>query len=365
MFKIKEITGFLKQLAPEALQENYDNAQLICGNPETIVEGVLTTLDCTEPIVEEAKSNGCNLIVAHHPIVFTGLKKLTGSNYVERTIIQAIKSDIAIYAIHTNYDNVLHGVNAEICNRIGLVNQRILAPKHSLLSKLETFVPFEHTKKVQDALFEAGAGQIGNYSGCSFQSTGQGTFNPNEHTDPFIGKPNQQEIVAEKKIEVIVPNYLTGKVLSALKSSHPYEEVAYYLTSVANTWQEVGSGMIGDFEKPIETKSLLDQLKAKFKLSFLKHTKILKGEVQKIAVCGGAGSFLIKRAIAAGADVFITSDIKYHEFFDAEDLITVVDVGHFESEQFTADLLKRNLEERFSELKISTAKTNTNPVNYY
>lgn len=363
--KIKDITNYLESIAPLPYQESYDNAGLLTGSPSDELTGVLFTLDCIESIIDEAISKKCNLIVAHHPIVFGGLKKLTGRNYVERTVIKAIKNDIAIYAIHTNLDNVLNGVNAKIAQKLGLQSTKILLPKRNLLKKLTTFVPLPDAEKVLQALSKAGAGNIGNYTNCSFTVIGEGTFMPNAQANPHIGTQGTLEKVQEMRIEVIFPAHLEGRVLGALKQAHPYEEVAYYVHLLENENQDVGSGMIGSLPEQMEESDFLAYLKEKMQVSCIKHTQLLNKKVKKIAVCGGAGGFLLRNAISANADVFITSDYKYHEFFDADGQIVIADIGHYESEQFTKDLLFELLSAQFSGLPLHISEVNTNPVLYF
>lgn len=361
---IKEIIDHLESFAPPAYQESYDNSGLLTGHPTHNISGILTTLDCTEAVVEEAIERKCNLIVTHHPIIFKGLKKLTGSNYVERTVIKAIRNNIAIYAIHTNLDNVQTGVNKKICEKIGLKNTRILSPKNDVLTKLVTFIPKASTDAVLAALYEAGAGQIGNYENCSFRVDGTGTFKPNEQANPTIGENLRQEEVSETRVEVIFPAYLQPKVLSELKKAHPYEEVAFYLTKLANSNQEVGSGMMGELDTAEEPSEFLKRLKISMDLKVIRHTPILGQPIRKIAVCGGSGSFLLPQAQQAGAQMYITADFKYHEFFDAEDRIIIADIGHYESEVFTGELLREVLIKKFPTFAINFSRTVTNPISY-
>ncbi len=362
---IKDITNFLETIAPCSLQEDYDNAGLITGNAKDFCSGTLISLDCTEAIVQEAIEKNCNLIIAHHPIVFKGLKKLNGSNYVERTIIKAIKNDIAIYAVHTNLDNVLAGVNGKIAEMLGLQNVHILSPKKDILKKLIVFAPKENEEKLSEALFAAGAGNIGNYSECSFTTTGIGTFKPGENTDPFIGSIGLKNIDEEVRIEVIFPGWLQNNIIKVMKDNHPYEEVAYDIYSLDNYYQEVGSGIIGQLTQPINEADFLEQLATVFKLKIIKHTLLKNLPCKKIAICGGAGSFLINNAKVAGADVFITSDVKYHEFFDADAQMLLIDIGHYESEQFTIELLLDLLSNKFPNFAIQKTGVNTNPVQYF
>lgn len=363
-FTIKEITDHLESFAPPAYQEAYDNSGLLTGDSSHAVSGILITLDCTEAVVEEAIERSCNLIVAHHPIIFKGLKKLTGSNYVERTVIKAIRNNIAIYAIHTNLDNVHTGVNRKICEKIGLKNVGILVPKNEVLSKLVTFIPKQNAEIVMAALYEAGAGQIGNYKNCSFRVDGTGTFKPNEKANPSIGKRLAQEVVTETRVEVIFPRYLQSKVLLALKKTHPYEEVAFYLTNLNNPNQEVGSGMVGELEPPQEPSEFLKRLKVSMDLKIIRHTRLLDQPIKRIAVCGGSGSFLLPQAKEAGAQMYISADFKYHEFFDAEDKLIIADIGHYESEVFTKELLGEVLTKKFRTFAINFSRTVTNPISY-
>jgi dinuclear metal center YbgI/SA1388 family protein len=362
---IKEINNHLEQLAPLSYQESYDNAGLIVGNVNTEITGVLICLDSTEEVIDEAIEKGCNLVIAHHPIIFKGLKKLTGKNYIERTIIKAIKNDIAIYATHTNLDNVVGGVNFKIAQILDLQHIKVLYPKSQLLMKLIVFVPVENSKTVLAALHEAGAGVIGNYNHASFRSEGTGTFRPNELANPTIGAANIDEEVHENRVEVIFPAYLKSQVLAAMYRSHIYEEVAHDIILLENQNQEVGSGAIGELFDEMSEKDFLQFLKLRMNLSVIRHTKLLNKPIKKIAVCGGAGGFLLNDAISQGADIFITADYKYHEFFDADNRIIIADIGHYESEQYTKDLLKDYICKKMINFAVHLSGTPTNPVNYY
>ena len=362
---IAEIITPLEKFAPTFYQESYDNCGLLTGSSNWICNGVLCTLDATEAVVLEAKEKGCNLIVAHHPIIFSGLKKIIGKNYVEQTIITAIKNDIAIYAIHTNLDNVLAGVNNKIADKLNLINRKILAPKQNLLSKLIVFAPENAVEKVKAAIFSAGGGDIANYSECSFSTQGIGTFKGNENSNPIIGEPLIRSVINEIKIEIILPNYLQHYVVSKMIEAHPYEEVAYDIVPLNNTYQTVGSGIIGEVELEISELEFMNLLKKQFNLQVIKHTTLLNKSIKKIALCGGAGSFLIKNAIAEKADIYITSDIKYHEFFDAENKIIVADIGHWESEQFTVELLEEVVKAKFPTFAVLKSGVKTNPIEYF
>lgn len=365
MTTIRQVTQALEALAPLAYQESYDNAGLIVGDPAAEVTGVLTSLDCTEAVVEEAVARGCNLVVAHHPIVFKGLKKLNGKNYVERAVIRAIKSDVALYAIHTNLDHVRGGVNFKIAEKLGLEAVRILAPKRETLLKLVAFVPVDSTQAVLEALYAAGAGGVGDYKNCSFRVEGTGTFLPTEGTNPAVGEVGQAEEVTEDRIEVLLPVPLEGAVLAALRQAHPYEEVAFYLQKLENGNQDVGAGAIGTLPETLDERDFLRFLKARMNLNVIRHTSLRGRPVRTVAVCGGAGSFLLGDALRQGADAFVTADFKYHEFFDAENRLVVCDVGHYESEVFTKDLLRDVLAKKFTTFAVEISETPTNPVNYF
>lgn len=362
---IGTILQALEQWAPPCLQEEYDNAGLITGNPTWHCSGILVSLDATEAVIQEAIDLGCNLVVSHHPIVFRGLKKINGKNYVERALIKAIKHDIALFAIHTNLDNVLHGVNSRMADRLNLVNRQILQPKKGLLEKLVVFVPESHKEPVQNALFAAGAGKIGQYDECSFSSNGAGTFRASETANPFVGEKGQRHTEAEARVEVIYPVWLQKTILHALLQAHPYEEVAFDCYPLTNTYKETGSGLIAELPEPIPAETLLERVSKAFEQPFIRYAAGSGREIRKIALCGGAGSFLIGAARAAGADAFITADLKYHEFFDAENDLLLLDIGHFESEQFTIDLIIDFIREKFPNFAVRKSGEITNPVRYF
>jgi len=363
--KISDIISFLEACAHPFLQEHYDNAGLITGKREWECTGVTCSLDATEDVVKEAISNRCNLIVAHHPIIFSGLKKINGKNYVERTIIAAIKNDIAIYAIHTNLDNVIKGVNGKIAAMLGLKDISILSPKENTLKKLFTFAPVDKAQRVRNAIFEAGGGHIGNYSECSFNSEGTGTFKGEEGANPYVGEPGKPHHENEIKIEVIFPAWLESRIITAVKAVHPYEEVAYDVVNLANKHNGIGSGVLGYLAEPVKEADFLAYLKKMFKLRVIRHTSLLNKPIRKVALCGGAGSFLVPSALSANADIYITADMKYHEFFDADSRIVIADIGHFESEQFTIDLLAEILEQKFPNFAVLKTNVQTNPVRYF
>lgn len=364
MLSVQHIVRFLHDTAPFNYQESYDNSGLLVGDPDREVTGILVALDCTEAVVDEAIAAGANVIVTHHPIIFKGLKRLTGSNYVERTVMKAIENKIALIAIHTNLDHYRFGVNHVIANKLGLGNQRILAPKEATLFRIGVYVPNAAAEAVRTAMADAGAGQIGDYDQCSFSTEGTGRFRPNAQANPHIGSANELETVAETRIEVVVHQHVLRTVEQAMRQAHPYEEMAYDIVALSNTDSYIGSGMVGDLSEPMETLEFLQFLKATFYCGVVRYTVPIAETVQRIAVCGGAGGFLLNDAIRAKADVFITADYKYHEFFDAEGKIVIADIGHFESEQFTSEWLVALLMKKFTTFAVRLANVNTNPINY-
>jgi dinuclear metal center YbgI/SA1388 family protein len=363
--KIVDLIAAIEVFAAPELQEEYDNAGLITGNSSWDCSGVLCSLDVTPEVVQEARVKNCNLIIAHHPIVFKGLKRINGKSYVEQVIIEAIKYDIAIYAAHTNLDNVVLGVNGKIASLLGLVRTSILHPKNKMLRRLITFAPKDKAEAVRQAVFKAGAGHIGKYSECSFNSEGTGTFKAEAGTDPYVGEVGKQHHEPEMKIEIVYPYYLENQVVDALVANHPYEEVAYDIFTMENVHFGIGSGVIGELESPLDEETFLDLLKDRFQAKGIRHTAFLGKPVTRVAVCGGAGSFLIKKALQQKADVYVTADMKYHEFFDAEGRILLADIGHYESEQFTVDLLRDLLVQKFPTFAVLKTEVNTNPVHYF
>jgi dinuclear metal center YbgI/SA1388 family protein len=361
---IADIAATLEAIAPLSLQEDYDNAGLITGSPDWQCAGILCTLDVTPDVVEEAVGRKCNCIVAHHPIVFRALKKINGKNYVEEAVIKAIKNDIAIYAAHTNLDNVINGVNGRIADKLGITNRSILEPKTGILKKLYTYVPQAHLETVRDALFKAGAGNISNYSECSFTYPGTGTFKPGTGSEPFSGTVGERKNEDEVKLEVILPAWLEKPVMRALFEAHPYEEVAYEVITLDNLHQETGSGIIGEIS-PVAPEDFLRSLVRNFELKVVRHTPLPDRPIRKVAVCGGAGSFLITSALRAGADAYVTGDVKYHEFFDAVGGMLLCDIGHFESEQFTVDLFVDIFLQKFPNFAVLKSEVRTNPVSYF
>lgn len=363
--KIKELIASLEEFCPLGYQESYDNCGLISGDKEKNITGVLLCLDSTEDVLKEAVKRKCNLVIAHHPILFSPIKKITGKTYAERAIIYAIKHGLCIYAMHTNLDNIRLGVNNKIAEKIGLSNLSILSPKHGLLRKLVTFCPVNKANEVRTALFAAGAGKIGNYDECSFNTEGIGTFKAGENTKPHVGTKHKQHSEKEERIETLYPLPIENKVIQALLKAHPYEEIAYDIYPLEIPHPNIGSGMVGEFEKAINEKDFLSLLKKNMEVSCIRHTPFTGKKIKRVAICGGSGSFLLPNAINSSADAFVTSDFKYHQFFDAEGKILITDIGHYESEQFTPEILHHFIKEKFTTFATLISKTSTNPVNYY
>ncbi|MDF1672491.1 MAG: Nif3-like dinuclear metal center hexameric protein [Vicingaceae bacterium] len=361
---VKEITKIIEEFAPLSYQESYDNSGLIVGNHNDEVTGVLIALDCIDSVLEEAIALNCNMIIAHHPIVFSGLKKFNGKNYIEQVVIKAIKNNIILYAAHTNLDNANNGVSFKMAEKIGLKNCKVLQPKKNLLSKIITYSPIANANDIREAMFNAGAGNIGNYAECSYNSEGLGTYKGLAGTNPHLGTTGEFHQEKETKIEIVVPNHLIGKVVKSMIAAHPYEEVAYDIVQLQNSHQLVGSGVIGELEQEEEEKDFLMRLKNDLNTDCVRHTNMLNKKVKKVALCGGSGSFLLNDAIQNSADVFITGDFKYHQFFDAEDKIIIADLGHYESEQYTTELIYEILNKKIPNFAIRLSKENTNPVNY-
>src|SRR5690554_1884928 len=362
--KLQHIISVLEEMSPVAYAEDFDNVGLLVGNPNEEISGILVCHDALESVIDEAIQEKCNLVVCFHPILFSGLKKITGRSYVERAVIKAIKNDIAIYAVHTALDNHKNGVNRIICYALGLKNPKMLVEKENFVYKLVTYAPHENANQVRQALFEAGAGNIGNYDYCSFNSEGTGTYRGNEDSNPVIGEKHQLVEANEVKIEVTFEKHLQNKILKALFDSHIYEEVAYEIYSTHNKHQNIGLGMIGELEVPQKEKDFLLFVKQKTQCGVIRHSALLNRKVKKVAVLGGSGAFAIGTALAKGADVFITADLKYHDFFQAEGKMVLADIGHFESERYTKNYILDYLTKKIPNFAVALSKEDTNPVKY-
>ncbi|WP_100614240.1 Nif3-like dinuclear metal center hexameric protein [Confluentibacter citreus] len=362
---VQDVMKHLEALSPLAYAEDFDNVGLLVGHKNMPITGILVTLDTLETVIDEAIETKCNLIVSFHPIIFKGLKKLTGKTYVERVVMKAIKYDIAIYSMHTALDNAFQGVNDMICNQLELTNKRILIPQNQTIKKLTTFVPTKEAEQLRNALFQAGAGSIGNYNDCSFNVEGIGTFNGNDNSNPTKGKKGQVHSEKETQITVTYAKHLESHILQTLFKTHSYEEVSYEITTLENKNQHIGMGMIGDLKEAIDEKDFLNYVKVKMNTTHIRHSQFLNKKIKKVAVLGGSGSFAIEAAKDSDVDAFITADLKYHDFFMAENRILLVDIGHYESEQFTKNILVAYLTKKITNFAVVLSKTITNPVKYF
>lgn len=361
---LREITGILEAEMPVGYQEDYDNSGLTVGDPESTITGILLCIDVTPGVVDEAVKEGCNLILSHHPAIFNPVKRLTGKTSAETVIINAIRNNIALYAAHTNADNLINGVNNTLCRKLGLENTKILAPQQNSLCKLVTYVPVAHADAVRSALFEAGAGHIGRYDSCSFQAAGKGSFRALEGAIPFAGEVGQLHFEDELRIETVFPRPVQSAVIQALMAAHPYEEVAYDIFAMENVNEMAGSGMTGELAEPVDEEIFLEKVKKTLGCQIVRHSRLLQKPVRKVALCGGSGSFLMDAARRSGASLFLTADVKYHQFFEADDNIVIADIGHYESEQFTIEIFYDILRKKLPNFAIRFSHINTNPINY-
>lgn len=362
---IKEITTILETFAPLDYAEDFDNVGLLVGNANAKATGVLVTLDTLENVVDEAIAKNCNLIISFHPIIFGGLKKITGKNYVERVVLKAIKNDIAIYSMHTALDNNENGVNAKICDMLGLINPKILIPQKGTIKKLTTYVPISDASKLKSALFKSGAGSIGNYSNCSFSVSGTGSYMANKKANPVKGKIGETHYEEEIQLNITFPKDKEKTVLTSLFANHPYEEIAYEITTLENSNQNIGMGMVAELPKAMEETEFFGHLKKTMKVSCIRHSALLGRKIKKVAVLGGSGSFAIGAAKTVNADIFVTSDLKYHQFYEAEGKMILADIGHYETEQFTKNLLVEILTKKMPNFAISLSESITNPIKYF
>ena len=363
--QLRTIIDALERWAPRELQESYDNCGLQVGDPSAEITSVLVCLDCTPAVVDEAVAKGCQLIISHHPVIFKGLKSMAGNGYVQRTLRAALKHGVALYAIHTNLDNVVDGVNGEIAERLELKALHVLDPKPDQLRKLSVFVPLAHAAALRDALFEAGAGKVGKYDECSFNTDGTGTFRAGAGTTPYVGKVGVQHSEPETRVEVVYTASQERPILAAMRAAHPYEEVAYDMVPLLNSNQNTGSGMVGEWGQGLAETEFLALLKKTFKLTALRHTELLGKPIRRVALCGGSGAFLLGKAKAEGVDAYITGDVKYHDFFEADGEVLLVDIGHYGSEQFTMDLIQRRLGELFPTFAVRLTENVTDPIYHY
>lgn len=363
--KLKDLTSYLDSAVPLSFQEDYDNCGLMVGTPEREISAAMLTLDVTEEVVAEALRNKCDIIISHHPLIFHKLKRITGKSYTERIIYDAVKNDLAIYSAHTNLDIIEGGVSRKMAEKLGLESITVLLPSEHLLLKLVTYIPEAYFEKVRNRLFEAGAGVIGNYDKCGFSVQGTGSFRGNEDATPFIGEKSKLHFENEIRFETILFSHLKDKVISALIESHPYEEVAYDLYALENQNVNIGLGCVGRLKKGMSEEDFLKKVSSVFGAEGIRYSKSSGKQVEKVALCGGSGASFLKNAISAGADAYITADVKYHDFFNTENKILLVDIGHFESEKFSVEILKDLIIKKFPKFAVRFSETNTNPINYF
>jgi dinuclear metal center YbgI/SA1388 family protein len=363
--KLADVITVIESEFPLLYQESYDNSGLLVGDANMNISAALLCIDVTESVIDEAVQIGANLIISHHPVLFHALKRVTNNTFTERIIIASVRNNIAIYSAHTNADNVMEGVNHRICSKLGLVNLKILSPNSGTLRKLITYVPADKADEVRTALFDAGAGGIGKYDSCSFNLQGSGSFRASEGTKPFAGKIGELHFENETRIETIFPLHLKEKIMKALRMAHPYEEVAFDMYTLDIDDEKSGSGMIGELEVPCDEKVFLNLIKSSFHCRFLRHSKLIGKPLKRVAVCGGSGSFLIHKAISAKAELFVTADVKYHQFFDAEDKLVIADIGHYESEQFTIEIFYEILTKKIPNFAIHFSRISTSPIYYF
>ena len=363
--KLREICNYLEELAPPVLQESYDNSGLQVGDPGMEVSGILVVLDVSEGVLLEAERLGFNLVLSHHPVIFGGLKTITGKNASERMVRLAIRKEIAIYSGHTNFDAITGGVNSVLAHRLGLADQQILDPMSGTLRKVVVFVPHAQLDQVRQAMFQAGGGHVGAYDSCSFNLEGTGTFRGGEDSSPFAGKAGIFHQEPETRVETIVHVSALGRLIRAMCDAHPYEEVAYDVYPLENADPIRGSGMIGRLEHPMDEEVFMGFLKDRTRASVIRHSALRGRQVEKVALCGGSGAFLVGKARAAGADVIVTGDVKYHQFFEAEGKLVIMDIGHFESEQFTRELFCDLLKKKFPKFAVRLSETEENPIKYF
>jgi dinuclear metal center YbgI/SA1388 family protein len=361
---VKDIGHYLDSTIPLSYQESYDNSGFQTGDAEKEISSALISLDITDDVLNEAISTGCGLIITHHPLIFNGLKKFTGKTFVERLLIKALKNDIAIYSAHTNLDVLKEGVSNKMAQKLGLKNIRILSPLKNKLLKLVVYVPEDQIEQVREAVFDAGAGFIGNYDKCSFSSRGNGSFRAGDNANPFAGKKGKIHFEKEIRFETVILSHMKDKIIKAMIKAHPYEEVAYDLYAIENDYNEAGMGCVGELDGEMKEKEFLEKLSFLFNSKGIRYSGLSGKTIKKIAMCGGAGISLLNESLSLGADAFVTSDIKYHNFFEADNKILLVDIGHFESEKFSQEILYDLIIKKFPKFAVRFSETNTNPINY-
>lgn len=364
IMKILDVIKYLDQLIPAGYQESYDNCGLQVGDTSAEITGALISLDLTEAVVDEAVETRSNLIVTHHPFIFGGLKHIDADSPAGRIIYKLIRNGIAVYSAHTSLDKLSNGVSAQLAKRLGLCNLRILAPDSDSLKQLVVYCPKEQSQQLKDALYAAGAGNIGNYRHCSYSVNGTGTFEPLQGANPFVGTVGSETYTSEERIEMVYPKAFENKIVSALKANHPYETPAYSLIPLSNANPDVGLGIVGELPEDVEIETFIETVKQTVGIPVVRHSELCRKKVRTVALCGGAGAEFIGTAVAQNADIYLTSDIKYHDFQKATGHIVLADIGHYESEQFAKEFFYDKLSEKFRIFAIRIAKTETNFVGY-
>lgn len=363
--KLKDLTSYLESAVPLPFQESYDNSGLQVGSPEKEISSAMISLDVTEEVIDEAIADKCDLVVSHHPLIFNGIKSLTGKSFTERIIYKAVKSDIAVYSAHTNLDIFNNGVSRKMAEKIGLEEITVLSPSQNKLLKLVTYIPESHMETVRNAIFEAGAGVIGNYDQCGFISSGTGSFRANASAKPFIGEKGKIHFEDEIRFETILFTHIREKVVKALLETHPYEEVAYDLYALENSNVEIGLGCVGKLAEPVSEDDFLQLVNSALGARGIRYSRLTGKKIRKVALCGGSGISLLNMAINSGADAYLTADIRYHDFFKTESKLLLVDAGHFETEKFSREILKDLIIKKFPKFAVRFSETNTNPINYF
>ncbi len=366
--KVNDIHSILAAWAPKEIAWERDNVGLQVGDPEANVRGVLVCLDCTEQVILEARKQKADLIVSHHPLLFRAPKSITTADETGRAIRALIENKTNLYSAHTNLDFTAGGTSFAIAEALRLKNVEFLRKSYEVDKKIVTFVPRLHTQKVRNAMAEAGAGIIGNYDYCSFGIAGTGSFRGNSAANPAIGTKGKLESAEEIRLEMIGKQWNTEKIVKAMIAAHPYETVAYDIYPLQNASTEFGMGIIGTLKQPMGLSSFLQLVKKQLNARVLRRTTALNNVVQRIAACGGAGGELVDTAIAQHADVFITADVRYHDFHHATGKITLIDAGHFETEHPVVNAVVRKLNTEIRKLgqriPVRAAKTSTNPIYY-
>lgn len=365
---IKEIIDAIESIAPLPLQEEWDNCGVQVGPTDNECTGVMVCVDCTPVVVEEAIAMNCNLIVSHHPLIFGGIKQLTGKTEAERCVINAVTAGLTIYSSHTALDNSPNGISHRMASLLGLEDVDVLVPREADQLKLVAYVPVSKLDDVRLALFDAGAGAIGNYDFCSFATDGRGSFRALDGANPYVGEVSQLHFEDESRLEVLLPRWKRRDVELALRQVHPYEEPAYEFSEVVAASRPAGSGCVGHLPQPMTVAQLALFAKERFGCQAVRlscyHGDPMVHTVRRVAVCGGAGGSFIGAVKRSGADAYITADLRYHDFVDYGKRLALIDVGHFNSEQCAKEIFYQLICEKFPNFAVHTSKNEKNPIQY-